>query len=178
MIILRWFTPQFGESDNKVDFRGNATSRGETLILRDWKCRASGAVWDRNFKPKKLWLDSRKSGIVAHDCCPGLSPPQSSFHPIPPRVSLWKYRDSENGNNTLLLHFVVQSVLQIDVEVEEPDTSENLTQSFEIQNIIRRRTQLLPAIIYIILNRYRYIIWFYLDIELRESRQRVMEISI
>ena len=31
-----------------------------------------------------------------------------------------------------LLHVAVQSGLQIDVEVEEPETSENPTQSFEI----------------------------------------------
>ena len=42
------------------------------------------------------------------------------------------------------------SLLQIDVEVEEPETSENPTQSFEIYNIIWRRTQLLVVIIYII----------------------------
>ena len=53
-------------------------------------------------------------------------------------------------NNPFLLHVTVQSVLQIDVEVEEPETSENLTQSFEIHNIIQRRTQLLGMIIYII----------------------------
>ena len=42
------------------------------------------------------------------------------------------------------------SLLQIDVEVEEPETSENPTQSFEIHNIIRRHTQLLAVIIYIL----------------------------
>ena len=42
------------------------------------------------------------------------------------------------------------SLLQIDVEVEEPETSENPTQSFEIYNIVWRRTQLLVVIIYII----------------------------
>ena len=34
------------------------------------------------------------------------------------------------------------SLLQIDVEVGEPDTSENPTQSLEIHNIVWRRTQL------------------------------------
>ena len=32
------------------------------------------------------------------------------------------------------------SLLQIDVDVEEPETSENPTQSFEINNIVWRRT--------------------------------------
>ena len=32
------------------------------------------------------------------------------------------------------------SLLQIDVEVEEPETSENPTQSFEIHNIVWRHT--------------------------------------
>ena len=42
------------------------------------------------------------------------------------------------------------SLLQIDVDVEEPETSVNPTQSFEIHDIIWRRTQLLAVIIYII----------------------------
>ena len=54
------------------------------------------------------------------------------------------------ANNPFLLHVAVQSVLQIDVEVEEPERSENLTQSFEIYNIIWRRPQLLALIIYIL----------------------------
>ena len=90
---------------------------------------------------------------------------QSSFPSIrsqpwprqpPLRFPLWKYPESANGNNPLLLHVTIQSVLQIDVEVEEPETSENPTQSFEIQNIIWRGTQLLAVIIYTILYRYLY----------------------
>ena len=48
------------------------------------------------------------------------------------------------------------SILQITsdtffhVEVEEPETSENLTQSFEIHNIVWRGTQILAMVIYII----------------------------
>ena len=42
------------------------------------------------------------------------------------------------------------SLLQIDVEVEEQETSENPTQSFEIHDIVWRRIQLLAMIIYII----------------------------
>ena len=38
--------------------------------------------------------------------------------------------------------------IDVDVEVEQPETSENLTQSFEIHYIFRRRTQLLAVIIY------------------------------
>ena len=49
----------------------------------------------------------------------------------------------------ILLHVEVQSGLQIDME--EPDTSENPTQLFEIHNIIGRSAQLLAVIIYIIL---------------------------
>ena len=56
------------------------------------------------------------------------------------------------GNNPFLLHFAVQSVLNIDMEVEEPEASENPTQLFEIHNIIRRHKQLLTVIIYIILH--------------------------
>ena len=39
------------------------------------------------------------------------------------------------------------SLLQIDVDVEEPETSENPTQSFFIHIIVWRRTQLLAVII-------------------------------
>ena len=53
-----------------------------------------------------------------------------------------------NCGQQFLLHVEVQSVLQIYVEVEEPVTSENPTQSFEIHYIFRRRTQLLAVIIY------------------------------
>ena len=42
------------------------------------------------------------------------------------------------------------SLLQIDVEVEEPETLENPTQSFVIHNIAWRLTQLLAVITYII----------------------------
>ncbi|CAL8310356.1 unnamed protein product [Boreogadus saida] len=37
------------------------------------------------------------------------------------------------------------SLLQIDVEVEEPETSENPTKSFVIHNIVWRRTQLIAV---------------------------------
>ena len=42
-------------------------------------------------------------------------------------------------------------LLQIDVEVEGPEMSENPTQSFEIHNIVWRHTQLLAVILYLIL---------------------------
>ena len=41
------------------------------------------------------------------------------------------------------------SLLQIDVDVEEPETSKNPTQSFEIHNIVWRLTQLLAFYIYV-----------------------------
>jgi hypothetical protein len=47
-----------------------------------------------------------------------------------------------------------QSVLQIDVKVEEPEKSENPKQSFEIHNIIQWNSQHLAVIINIILYRY------------------------
>ena len=40
------------------------------------------------------------------------------------------------------------SQLQIDVEVEEPEMSKNLTQSLEIHNIVWRRRQIFAVIIY------------------------------
>ena len=39
------------------------------------------------------------------------------------------------------------SLLRIEVDVEEPETSENPTQSFEIHNIVWRHTELLAVII-------------------------------
>ena len=41
-------------------------------------------------------------------------------------------------------------LLQIDVDVDEPETLEYPMQSFEIHDIVWRRTQLLAMIIYII----------------------------
>ena len=54
-------------------------------------------------------------------------------------------RESPNGNNPFLLHVAVQSGLQIDVEVEEPDVGEPDLTLFKIHYIIRRRTQLLAV---------------------------------
>ena len=51
------------------------------------------------------------------------------------------------------------SLLQIDVDVEEPETSENPTQSFEIDNIVWRCTQLLAVIIYIIWSMHNMILF-------------------
>ena len=50
------------------------------------------------------------------------------------------------------------SLLQIDVKVEEPETSQNPTKSFVIHNIVWRRAQLLAVIICIICYRYLFII--------------------
>ena len=50
------------------------------------------------------------------------------------------------------------SLLQIDLEVEEPETSDNPTQSLEIHNIVWRRRWHLALIIYIIISRYLCII--------------------
>ena len=68
------------------------------------------------------------------------------------KQATWLQRETIPGNNPSLLHFAVQSVIKIDVEVE-PETSENPTQSFENHNIIWRCTQLLALIIYILLYR-------------------------
>ena len=51
------------------------------------------------------------------------------------------------------------SLLQIDVEVEEPETSENPTKSFVIHNIVWRRTQLLAVIICIIYDIDIYVLY-------------------
>ncbi|CAL8380147.1 unnamed protein product [Boreogadus saida] len=71
---------------------------------------------ERNFgfdSLKYMNRDMEEKGIVAHDCLP-LEPP---------------CREAPS----------TASLLQIDVEVEEPETSENQTQSFEIHNIVWRR---------------------------------------
>ena len=51
------------------------------------------------------------------------------------------------------------SLLQIDVKVEEPETSENPTKSFVIHNIVWRRTQLLAVIICIIYDIDIYVLY-------------------
>jgi hypothetical protein len=53
-------------------------------------------------------------------------------------------------STTRLVVGVISALLEIDVEVEEPETSENPMQSFEKHNIVWRRTQLLAVIISII----------------------------
>ena len=68
------------------------------------------------------------------------------------------------------------SLLQIDVEVEEPATLENPTQSFEIHIIVWRRTHLLAVIIYIIWYKYLCIIWYYLDIDIQDSRRSTQSV--
>ena len=69
-------------------------------------------------------------------------------------------------------------LLQIDVEVEEPETSENPTKSFVIHYIVWTRTQLLAVIICIIWYRYLCIIWYYLDIELQDCNARVVHFLV
>ena len=58
-------------------------------------------------------------------------------------------RSTIEGNNPFL-PMSWFSLLQMDVEVEKPETSEDPTQSFEIHNIVWKRTQILAVIIYII----------------------------
>ena len=112
-----------------------------------------GVIWamvEKELGERNLGFDSLKSrlnrdmeekGIVAHDCFPGLSP-AGALLPAAHKLPIMA------GNNPFLLHVMVQSILQFDPEVEEPETSENPTQSIEIHNILRRRTQLLAVIIY------------------------------
>ena len=53
-------------------------------------------------------------------------PPElsSSWNSAP--AGVW---EAANGYNPVILYVMIQSVLQIDVEVEEPETSENPTLS-------------------------------------------------
>ena len=69
-------------------------------------------------------------------------------------------------------------LLQIDVEVEEPETSENPTKSFVIHYIVWTCTQLLAVIICIIWYRYLCIIWYYLDIELQDCNASVVHFLV
>ena len=64
------------------------------------------------------------------------------------------------------------SRLQVDVKVEEPETSQNPTKSFVIHNIVWRRTQ------YVIWYRYLCIIWYYLDIELQDCNASVVHFLV
>ena len=66
------------------------------------------------------------------------------------------------------------SLLQIDVEVEEPETSENPTQSYEIHNIDWRLKQLLAVIIYymIEMSMYNMILFRYRALGLPPDRSR------
>ncbi|CAL8386044.1 unnamed protein product [Boreogadus saida] len=56
-------------------------------------------------------------------------------------------RDQQSRATIPLASMSRFSLLQIDVDVEEPETTENPTQSFEIPIIVWRRTQLLAVIV-------------------------------
>ena len=106
-------------------------------------------------------LGERNFGFEVHeprhggekDCCPRLSPAGA---PLPRRWCLGAARchgraakgDNRGATNPFssMSRF---SLLQIDEEVEEPEKSENPTQSFKIHNIVWGRTQLLAI--------YRYV---------------------
>jgi hypothetical protein len=75
--------------------------------------------------------DMEEKGIVARDCLP----PEPR---CPPHAAVRHQR-------------LCRGSVYFDVDVEEPESSENPTQSFEIHNIAWRRTQLLAVIIYIII---------------------------
>ena len=93
-----------------------------------------------------------EKGIVAHDClppesrCPPLAATRHHHRKAPPPGS----GQPAAGSRQWAAGSARVSLLQIDVEVEELETSENPTQSFVIHNIVWRRTQLLAVIICII----------------------------
>ena len=119
--------------------------------------------------------DMEEKGIVFRDCLPleprfpmpaaeGPSPRRCPLQeavvpkrcPLPRRWSLDSEAlvgDNQGEQPRATIPFSSMSwfsLLQIDVDVEESDTSENPMQSFEIHDIVWRRTQLLAVIIYII----------------------------
>ena len=106
--------------------------------------------------PVSLCSSTDSSSLLPSPSCPLPNPLQRAVEPelpaakpvveAPPRV--WQRAARAAGSGQLglgsgqlgLLHVEVQSVLQIDVELEEPEMSENPTQSFEIHYIFWRRT--------------------------------------
>ena len=68
--------------------------------------------------------------------------------------------------------------MKIQIEVEEPETSENPTKSFVIHYIVWTCTQLLAVIICIIWYRYLCSIWYYLDIELQDCNASVVHFLV
>ena len=90
--------------------------------------------------------DMEEKGIVARDCLP----PEPRCPP-PRGTTTAKHQRPAAGSGQQAAgsgQRAVQS--QIDVEVEEPEKSENPTLSFVIHNIVWRGTQLLAVIICII----------------------------
>ena len=95
-------------------------------------CRVLRRLWFFHFHINikyRLNLKMEEKGVVAHDCCPGLSPAGA---PLPwatgsVQQAAGLRRETTPGNNPFFLCVAVHSVLQI--EVEEPETSENPTQS-------------------------------------------------
>ena len=98
---------------------------------------------ERNFGfdslKSRLKRDMEEKGIVSRDCLPPKPHcPLSAAEAPPPRCSSATtglhcilYIVGDNPGQQVL-HVTVQSVLQIDVKVEDPETLWNPTQSFEI----------------------------------------------
>ena len=86
----------------------------------------------------RLYCDMEEIAIVARGCSPAARARGSSEGP-------------GGVGAPAVPHGGSIPPIQIEAEVEDPETSENPTQSFEIHNIIRRRTQFLAVIIYILL---------------------------
>ena len=113
---------------------------------------------ERNFgfdSLKYVNRDMEEKGIIARDCLP---PEPAACCPLPRQLGA-AHCGAPAGDNrgqqsraTIPFNSMSQfSLLQTVVEVEEQQTSEDPMQSFEIQNIVWKCTQLLAVIIYIIL---------------------------
>ena len=102
---------------------------------------------------KYMNRDMEEKRIVAHDCPPleprcqgvgALALPAATA--VLPRETIAVNNRGATNPFSSMSRF---SLLQIDEEVEEPEKSENPTQSFKIHNIVWGRTQLLAI--------YRYV---------------------
>ena len=132
-------------SDSRLWYFPNETRSGGYL-----------RIGERNFgfdSLKYMNHDMEEKGIVARECLP-LEPrfPLPRDHRLGAAVSTQQRGSGgRQPRSTIPFSSILWfSLLQIDVDVEELQTSPNPTQSFEIHNIVWRRTQLLAVIINII----------------------------
>ena len=105
------------------------------------------AMVEKELGERNFGFDSLK--YMNHEAPPSRGTLPASEAVVPRQRAAGLRRETIAGNNPFSSMSWFR-LLQIDVDVDEPETLEYPMQSFEIHDIVWRRTQLLAMIIYII----------------------------